>query len=226
MIPVIRVFGAAVTLTVLSLVSGAARAAGESNTDKARAHFQQGDTYFKLDRYATALQEFEQAYLAKQDPSFLYNIAQCHRLLGHRVEAIRFYKRYVTDAPTAPNRPVAEKHIRDLETALSAEEMTGAHTAPPPVPPASSESHPSPASPPQPPPTAPPPNLALNAPPQARQSDAVLTNPTGAPTQTDEHPFYTRWWFWTAVGGAVATGVVLALLLGRDPSCPSGRQCQ
>ena len=103
---------------------GAARAADPS-AEKARAHFQQGDTYFKLDKYPVALQEFEQAYLAKQDPSFLYNIAQCHRLMGNRVEAIRFYKRYLNDAPTAPNRPVAEKHIRDLESAVSAEELTG-----------------------------------------------------------------------------------------------------
>jgi hypothetical protein len=45
-------------------------------------------------------------------------------------EAIRFYKRYLADAPAAANRPVAEKHIRDLESALGAEELTGAHVAP------------------------------------------------------------------------------------------------
>jgi tetratricopeptide (TPR) repeat protein len=138
MIPVIRVFGAVVTLAVLLFVGGAARA-GDPNAEKARAHFQQGDTYFKLDKYATALQEFEQAYLAKQDPSFLYNIAQCHRLMGNRVEAIRFYKRYLNDAPTAANRPVAEKHIRDLEAAIGAEELTGTHPAPPPSPPRSGD---------------------------------------------------------------------------------------
>src|SRR4029079_18734020 len=115
-------------LTLVLLVAGGAARAGDPNAEKARAHFQQGDTYFKLDKYATALQEFEQAYLAKQDPSFLYNIAQCHRLMGNRVEAIRFYKRYLNDAPTAANRPVAEKHIPALASALSADELTGSTT--------------------------------------------------------------------------------------------------
>jgi len=206
--------------------SGVARA-GDPKAEQARAHFQQGDTYFKLEKYAPALQEFEQAYLAKQDPSFLYNIAQCHRLMGDRVEAIRFYKRYINDAQTAPNRPVAEKHIHDLEAAIEAEHLTGARP-PPPVPV-------SPASPPAgggtptspgtvvPPPSPP---LALNAPPPPPQSDAVLTNSPGAPSPLEEHPIYTKWWFWTAIGGVVVTGVILALLVNRDPSCPSGRQCQ
>jgi tetratricopeptide (TPR) repeat protein len=212
-------------LAVLFFAGGDARAA-DPNAEKARAHFQQGDTYFKLDKYAVALQEFEQAYLAKQDPSFLYNIAQCHRLMGNRVEAIRFYKRYLNDAPTAANRPVAEKHIRDLESAIGAEELTGTHPAPPP-PPRSADVGGAGTSPSRPPPTAPP-SLALEArPPPPPRSDAVLTNPSpSAPSPGDDHPFYTKWWFWTAVGGVVATGVLLALLLNRDPSCPSGRQCQ
>jgi len=221
MIVVKKSLGAAVALSVVLIAGGVAR--GDANSEKARAHFQQGDTYFKLDRYANALQEFEQAYLAKQDPSFLYNIAQCHRLMGNRVEAIRFYKRYLNDAPSAPNRPVAEKHIRDLESALGAEELTGARPAPPPVvappvaPPAGNA---------VPPPreTAPPP-VALTAPPPAPRSDAVLTNPP-APSPADEHPFYTKWWFWTGVGGVVVGGLLIALLANRDPSCPSGRTCQ
>jgi tetratricopeptide (TPR) repeat protein len=229
MISVIKAFGAALTLgmlVILLVASGVARAA-DPHAEKARAHFQQGDTYFKLDKYAEALHEFEQAYLAKQDPSFLYNIAQCHRLMGDRAQAIRFYKRYITDAPTAANRPVAEKHIRDLESALGAEELTGSHPPPPPAPAPerASGAVPPPQSPP--PPSVPPTTtLALDArPPPPSQSDAVLTS-APPPSPADEHPFYTRWWFWTAVGGAAVTGLLLVLLLNRDPSCPSGRQCQ
>ena len=211
----------AVTLTlVLLLAVGPARAA-DPNAEKARAHFQQGDTYFKLDKYANALHEFEQAYLAKQDPSFLYNIAQCHRLMGNRVEAIRFYKRYITDAPAAANRPVAEKHIRELEAALGAEELTGAHVAP-----AASAPGPAPsATMPPPTPTSAPTQVALAAPPPPPPpSEAPLTAPS--PSPADEHPIYTKWWFWTAVGGVVVAGLLTALLLSRDPSCPSDRTCQ
>ena len=89
--------------------------AADPRLDSARAHSQEGDAYYKLEKYANAITEYEQAYLAKPDPSFLYNIAQCHRLMGQGPEAIKFYRRFLKDAPTAPNRAVAEKHIRDLE---------------------------------------------------------------------------------------------------------------
>jgi len=103
--------------------------AADPRTEKAREHYLQGDAYYKLDKYASALQEYEQAYVAKSDPSFLYNIAQCHRLMGDKAEALKFYRRYLKDAPTAPNREVAEKHIKDLEAALAAP-----GGAPPPAP--------------------------------------------------------------------------------------------
>ena len=212
----------AVTLTVVLLLAGRSARAADAKAEQARAHFQQGDTYFKLDKYANALQEFEQAYLAKQDASFLYNIAQCHRLMGNRVEAVRFYKRYITDAPNAANRPVAEKHIRDLESALGAEELTGPHVAPAPAP-----GGPAPASPGVMPPSPTPaqPALALAAPPPPPpSSDAALGAPP--PSPSDEQPIYTKWWFWTAVGGVVVAGLVTALVLSRDPSCPSDRTCQ
>jgi tetratricopeptide (TPR) repeat protein len=225
-----KALAAAIALVVVLADGGGVARAADPKAESARAHFQQGDTYFKLDKYAAALQEFEQAYLAKQDPSFLYNIAQCHRLMGDRVEAIRFYKRYVNDAPSAPNRPVAEKHIRDLESALGAEELTGTHPASPPSTPNHVEpvtpGTPTPGTTPSPAPAPSAPTLALGAPPPPPpQSDAMLTN-QASPSQSDDHPFYTRWWFWTAVGGAVVTAVILTVVLSRDPSCPSGRQCQ
>jgi len=208
----IKNWSTALTLSVV-LLAGAARA-GDPKTEQARAHYQQADTYFKLDKYAQALQEFEQAYLAKQDPSFLYNIAQCHRLMGNRVEAIRFYKRYLNDAPSAANRSVAEKHIRDLEAAQSAEELTGARApTPPPAP------SPGPSST---PPTAPA-TVALQAPPPPA-SDAMLTSPP--PSPADEQPIYTKWWLWAGVGAVVVGGLIIVLLANRDPSCPAGRSCQ
>jgi hypothetical protein len=213
------IWAGVVLLATLPIAGGAARAA-EPRAEKAREHFQQGDAYFKLEKYPNALQEFEQAYLAKQDPSFLYNIAQCHRLMGNRVEAIRFYKRYASDAPAAANRGIAEKHIRDLEAALNAEELTGAR--PPPVGPMP------PVTPIAPPPaqtTAPPP---LVAPGSGGADTAAWNHGNGSPdaSQTDDRPIYTKWWFWAAAGGAVATGILVALLASRDPSCPGGRTCQ
>ena len=106
-------------LVALLLMTGQPSRAADPRLDSARAHSQEGDAYYKLEKYANAITEYEQAYLAKPDPSFLYNIAQCHRLMGQGPEAIKFYRRFLKDAPTAPNRAVAEKHIRDLEDASS-----------------------------------------------------------------------------------------------------------
>ncbi len=212
------IWAGVVLLATLLIAMGTARAA-EPRAEKAREHFQQGDAYFKLEKYPNALQEFEQAYLAKQDPSFLYNIAQCHRLMGSRVEAVRFYKRYVSEAPAAANRGIAEKHIRDLEAALNAEELTGARPRPvAPMPPVS------PIGPPQPQNTAPPPPVA----PGSGADTAAWSHGNGGldASQTDDRPIYTKWWFWTAAGGVVAAGILVALLAGGDPSCPAGRTCQ
>ena len=208
-----------VLLATLLIAIGTARAA-EPRAEKAREHFQHGDAYFKLEKYPNALQEFEQAYLAKQDPSFLYNIAQCHRLMGNRVEAVRFYKRYVSEAPAAANRGIAEKHIRDLEAALNAEELTGAR--PPlaaPMPPVS------PIAPPQPRNTAPPPPVASGS---GGADTTAWNHGAGGPdaSQSDDRPIYAKWWFWTAAGGVVAAGILVALLASGDPSCPAGRTCQ
>src|SRR5262245_58620122 len=214
---------AALVATGGLLAGGGVARAADPNAEKARAHFQQGDTYFKLEKYPNALAEFEQAYLAKQDASFLYNIAQCHRLMGNRVEAVRFYKRYIVDAPTAANRPVAEKHIRDLETALGAAELTGAHVASGPAhgtgeAPAGGTAASRPAQ----PPTA----VALAAPPPPPPSDAMLTSAPPPPSQSDDHPIYTKWWFWTAVGSVAVGTLLVAWWMSRDPSCPDARTCR
>ena len=140
--------------------------------------------------------------------------------MGKRVEAIRFYKRYLNDAPAAANRPVAEKHVRDLESALGAEELTGAHVAPGPAAPGGE-----PSAMPAPRPAQAPPAVALDARPPP-PSDAMLTSPPATLSQSDDRPIYTKWWFWTAVGGVVVTGLIVALWLNRDPSCPDMRTCQ
>jgi tetratricopeptide (TPR) repeat protein len=214
---------------VLLLAGGRPAEAADPKLDAARAHSQEGDAYYKLEKYANAISEYEQAYLAKPDPSFLYNIAQCHRLAGNGAEAIHFYRRYLKDAPNAPNRAVAEKHIRDLE------DLASHGTAPPPAAPVPVPAAPAPVAP---PPTEPPlaplpssatsPPSALNAPPPT--STPVSTTPAvenGAPSaQTESQPIYHKWWFWTGVGAVVVGGIILVLATAKhDPPCPGGVTC-
>jgi len=54
--------------------------------------------------------------MAVPDPAYLFNIAQCHRKMGHDKEAADFYKSYLRAAPNAPNRPDVEKRIEEMES--------------------------------------------------------------------------------------------------------------
>jgi len=81
----------------------------------AKQHSKQGTTFYNLDRHAEALAEYEAAYLAVPDAALLFNIAQCHRKLGHDKDALAFYKSYLRNAPKAPNRADVEKRIQELE---------------------------------------------------------------------------------------------------------------
>src|SRR3569623_1532253 len=100
-------------------------AADQAAATQAREYLEQGEANITLEKY-------EQGYLAKADASFLYNIAQCHRLMGDKPAALRFYKRFLNEATHVPNRPIVEQHIKELEASLSDEAPIPA--APPPEP--------------------------------------------------------------------------------------------
>jgi tetratricopeptide (TPR) repeat protein len=168
---------------------------------EAREHFERGEAFFKLEKYKEALEQYEQGYLAKADPSFLYNIAQCHRLMGDKPAALRFYKRFLNEATHVPNRPIVEQHIKELEASLADEA-------------------PMPAPPPEPLPSAPPP--------VAPAAD-LLAQPAAPPAGSasrDGQPIYKKWWFWTIVGAVAVGGGVGAYLATRSSSgCEAGRVC-
>ena len=220
-------------LVALLLMSGQPSRAADPRLDSARAHSQMGDSYYKLEKYQNAIAEYEEAYVAKPDPSFLYNIAQCHRLMGQGAEAIKFYRRFLKDAPTAPNRAVAEKHIRDLEEASPGPSPT----APPPAsasrPPVIAPAPVSVIPPPEPPPASLPssptsPSPAFN--PLVPTSAPMSTTPTvengTSSTPPESHPIYSRWWFWAGLGAVVVGGIVLiAATAKHDPPCPGGFNC-
>jgi len=226
----------------------AERPAGDKTaTEKAREHFRSGEAFFKLEKYQEALSEYEQGYIAKSDPSFLYNIAQCHRLMGNKQAALRFYKRFLTEATRVPNREMVETHIRDLEKALAKSHASSAteppagaaagETAAPPPPPtsppaASSSSSPNAAA--TPPAAATPrpsaggaPPVVLSAPPPGYAPIIDDGPPSGPAASPDRPPIYKRWWFWTAIGAVALAGGITALVLTNDkgPSCEPGRIC-
>jgi tetratricopeptide (TPR) repeat protein len=81
----------------------------------AKARYESGVRHYDLSEWEPALLDFKEAYRNKPDPAFLYNIAQCHRKLGHTEEAITFYRSYLRRAPDAKNREEVERRIGELE---------------------------------------------------------------------------------------------------------------
>jgi len=96
---------------------------------KARAHYEKGRSYFQVGEYRKALEEFQAAHVEQNDVAYVYNVAECHRLLGESKDALVFYRRFIRMAPADhPSRPDAERRIAELEPATAA-------SAPPPAPP-------------------------------------------------------------------------------------------
>jgi tetratricopeptide (TPR) repeat protein len=224
-----------IAIAVGLAVSGVPEARADERVERAREHYMQGNAYYKLDKYQEALAEYEQAYIAKADPSFLFNIAQCHRFMGNRAEALKFYRRYLTEQPSSPNRPVAEKHIRDLEAALGATPTLGAATTSTTgtagtttAPRAESSGGLRPAD-----RVAAGPSSGAPSPMPSLQSSAL---PTSAPPavleqqparrEEDGGPIYGRWWFWAGVGVAAVAATAVAIAAASDGGpCDAGRVC-
>jgi tetratricopeptide (TPR) repeat protein len=180
----------AIAIVLLSLLLPRALFADESAAEAKRLYLS-GSKHFDLGEYQQALEDFKSAYRVRDDAVFLYNIAQCQRLLGQSEDAVRSYKAYLRRSPNAPNREEVLAKISALEQAMSARDR--AKTIPP--------------VPPLPPPT------GTNEQPTNAQLTATAAQP--------EHvPVYKKWWLWTAVGGAVAIGLGVGLGVGLHHSAP------
>lgn len=86
----------------------------QTAAERAKRHFAQGEGYFKSHKFEEALDEYRLGYLEKPSPVFTFNMAQCHRLLGHRGPAIELYRRYLLEAPDGGGRALAEQRIAEL----------------------------------------------------------------------------------------------------------------
>jgi tetratricopeptide (TPR) repeat protein len=181
-------------MTILTLAAAIALGAvAGAEEHPAKKFFISAQKHFDLAEYAEALKDFKEAYRLKDDPVFLYNIAQCERLLDHNVEALRAYKVYLQRAPNAPNRSEVERKITTLEEAIAAQEK--AQKMPP------SQTLESPHD------TTPPPPATTPA-----TNNAATTLTATAP---EKKPVYKKAWFWAVVGGAVvAVGLGVGLGVG------------
>lgn len=102
------------------LVWSAAAAMADSNADEAKRLYALGNQHFALAEYEPAVNAFKEAYRLKEDPAFLYNIAQCYRQMrGQEENAIRLYRSFLQRVPNTPNRDEVERKIAELERAIA-----------------------------------------------------------------------------------------------------------
>lgn len=122
-------------LTALVVLLGAVfanmpSACAQDDVVTAKIHYQKATRLYEVGDYRQALDAFKAAHLAKPDPAFLYNIAQCHRQLGEVEQAVTLYKRFLAASPNAANRTEVEKRVNEMEGELASRKSKGATPAP------------------------------------------------------------------------------------------------
>ena len=171
----------------------------------AKKLFDEAEKNYYLGRFEQALKLYSKAYEVLPLPGFLFNIGQCHRMMGNYERAIFFYRGYLR-AKDARNKEIVERLIKECQDKAREQKRAQRAERQAAVPP---KRHPTAAAQPARP---------------ARQAPALATKQ--APERAK--PFYSTWWFWTAVGVGVAVlaagiaGGVLAAGGSSNNAPPSG----
>jgi tetratricopeptide (TPR) repeat protein len=220
-----------VVVVAAALLALTPRPAHADNRAVAREAYREGTRYFEVGDFQSALASFKKAYVAYEEPAFLFNMAQCYRLLKNNQEALRAYKLYLRKVPQAPNREEIVRLIAQIEIAIEQERITStmppvepvapggkkvARTQPRPTTPGTTS--PSTTTTPGEPATTEPGKTAEPAtPPAEPPTSTVAARPTEKRDEAPK-PIYKKWWFWVAIGGGVA---VIAVAAGAGAAASS-----
>lgn len=103
----------------------------DSRTDQARRHFEDGNAAYAAGRYQEALAHFTAGHALVPRPSFLLNLAQTHRQLGHLEQAKELYLDYLRTLPgDSPIRPQIAQIALEIDLQLR-ERPEGSRPPPP-----------------------------------------------------------------------------------------------
>jgi tetratricopeptide (TPR) repeat protein len=196
----------------------ASRKVDKKTRKRAKKLFERAEKAYNLARFQKALALYSKAYELLPMAGFLFNIGQCHRMLGNFKRALFFYKGYLRGGKNIANRKLVLQLIKKTQKKLAEKK----HATPTP-------------------------NTgqqrgATRAGGQLRTGgrtggaakDGKSNRPDFMPPPTTPkrkkraRPVYKKWWFWTVIGvgaalvaGAV-TGGVLAANRGDESEPPSG----
>jgi hypothetical protein len=208
---------------VVALGASAARADGSAPDSEARARslYRTASAHFDAGRYVEAQAEFSAGYELSHKPGFLWNMAECARLLAHPERALGLYRQYVAVAAPSTTRVDAQNRIRELEASHGASHVESL-VAPMPstASPSTSETALALAS------RTSTTSTTMSAPSTERAT--VLAPSTAMPAKEGQKPITTKWWFWAAAAGVAAAAIVTtAIVVNSDgstasPAIPSG----
>jgi hypothetical protein len=190
---------------------------------------------FAAARYDEAIELFARLYAETLNPIYLRNIGRCHQKKREADKAIDAFQDYLAKGKsiTASERKEIQGYIKEMqqlrdEQAKEREAQTKQAFVPAPpatTPPATAGGTTSPATTTVNVTPAPYGNGSAYGAPAPAQGSPVLISASGGGPREANHPVYTRWWFWTAIGVVAAGAVVAALVIPgavTKPTCPVG----
>ncbi len=102
------------TAVVTTALWTSSAAAQNDDDQRARLHFQAGQSYYDSGEYEDALREFTRAQELSHKPELFYNISLCYQSLGNYTQAAEYLQRYLTEAPDIPNRGSLEARLENF----------------------------------------------------------------------------------------------------------------
>lgn len=198
-----------VAATIAMLFSGSGVTWADTDARSLKELYDSGRKNYNLGLYQDALRDFQSAYRVKDDPVFLFNIAQCQRNLHQYEDAERSYRAYLresSDVSTATREQV-QKLIAEMDRAVAEQRAKQPPTGTEASTSAGAESTKGAAD--------------MKSTEQRSAGPAQTTLVAAAPAKSK--PIYQRGWFWGVMAGAtvvVAGGVALGVTMTRSSNSP------
>lgn len=168
---------------------------------RARAAWLEGRQLFDQGRFSAAKASFARGYRLSSKGGFLFNMAECERLIGKKRGARRLYLKYLTNHPKGRHKERALHKCQGLQAGPCHETKKAQRRSAPLTRGLSPDD------------------------PSARQP--LVRSPARTSSQrSSSTPFYKHWGFWAGVGAVVVAGSVTAIVLGTrsddEPAMPTG----
>lgn len=174
---------------------------GDSN--EAKALVGEGNRHYQLGHFVEASLAYEKAYELSSAPGILYNLAQCHRMVGDFERAAFYYQRYLSSAPAPiPNEAMARQLLAECRqkvaqraksedaTRKAEEEVNRAVEA------------------------------RLRADLEVARFEEARKGAAALEVARPDNSLLRKWWFWTAVGVIAVGAGSAAAVAGNQPRPP------